>query len=157
MEIKNLRLHLLTFQVLLSYIVDVVVSESVECLDGFNSNNLLCSSCDKLQHFNLDALTPSCYECCQEESSTDAVKKYSRARLEVCGWKVGAYPQVQAFIKSERPDAFPGLEIKYKRGADPVIKVLNDAGELVESLAIDKWNTDAIVEFLKEHLETNEI
>jgi len=154
MELKS---YVLALQVLFTYILDVVVSEGVECLEGFNSDNLLCSSCDKLQQFNLDALSSSCYECCQEERSTDAVKKYSRARLEVCGWKVGAYPQVQAFIKSERPDAFPGLEIKYKRGADPVIKVLNDSGELVESLAIDKWNTDAIVEFLKEHLETNEI
>ena len=64
---------------------------------------------------------------------------------------------ILAFVKSERPAGFPGLEIKYKRGADPVIKLLNDGGELQESLAIDKWNTETIHEFLSEHLENNEI
>ena len=31
--------------------------------------------------------------------------------------------QVAAFIKSERPSRYPGLTIKYVRGADPIIKV----------------------------------
>ena len=31
--------------------------------------------------------------------------------------------QVAAFIKSERPARYPGLTIKYVRGADPIIKV----------------------------------
>ena len=36
----------------------------------------------------------------------------------------GAYlPKVAAFIKSERPARYPGLTIKYVRGADPIIKV----------------------------------
>ena len=38
----------------------------------------------------------------------------------------GAYPQVQAFIKSDRPERYKGLTIKYVRGADPVIKLLDD-------------------------------
>jgi len=61
---------------------------------------------------------------------------------------LGAYPQVAAFIKSERPSRYPGLTIKYVRGADPIIKLLDDEEEVAETLAIDKWNTDSVEEFL---------
>ena len=46
----------------------------------------------------------------------------------------GAYPQVQAFIKSDRVKRYPGLTIKYVRGADPVIKLLDDDEFTVEVL-----------------------
>jgi len=85
---------------------------------------------------------------------------------------LGAYPQVAAFIKSERPARYPGLTIKYVRGADPIIKLLDEEEEVAETLAIDKWNTDSVEEFLdtvmvkqeeqkentdEEQLQTNEI
>jgi len=60
---------------------------------------------------------------------------------------------VQAFVKSALPDNYPGLEVKYAAGADPVIKLMNDNREVVETLGIDKWNTDAVVEFLNERLQ----
>ena len=44
----------------------------------------------------------------------------------------GAYPQVQAFIKSDRVKRYPGLTIKYVRGADPIIKLLDDDEFAVE-------------------------
>lgn len=66
---------------------------------------------------------------------------------------MGRYPQVQAFVKSDLPSSFPGLEVVYQRGADPFIKLLNEQHEVVETLSIDKWNTDAIVEFLTERLQ----
>ena len=34
--------------------------------------------------------------------------------------------KVNAFIKSDRTERYPGLTIKYVRGADPVIKLLDD-------------------------------
>jgi hypothetical protein len=66
------------------------------------------------------------------------------------------------------------------RGADPIIKLLDEEEEVAETLAIDKWNTDSVEEFLdtvmvrkeevegeeeevegvgddKRHLETNEV
>jgi len=78
---------------------------------------------------------------------------------------LGAYPQVAAFIKSERPARYPGLTIKYVRGADPIIKLLDEEEDVVETLAIDKWNTDSVEEFLdtvmvradQKEIETNEI
>ncbi len=45
---------------------------------------------------------------------------------------LGAYPQVQAFIKSDRVKRYPGLTIKYVRGADPIIKLLDDDEFAVE-------------------------
>jgi len=60
-----------------------------------------------------------------------------------------------AFIKSEKARGFPRLKIKYVRGADPIIKLLDDNNEVKEELAIDKWNTDSVEEFLKMHLITD--
>jgi len=60
---------------------------------------------------------------------------------------------VAAFIKSDRPDRYKGLTIKYVRGADPIIKLLDDDEDVMETLAIDKWNTDSVEEFLDIYLE----
>ena len=60
---------------------------------------------------------------------------------------------VVAFVKGDYPFKFPGLEVRYVRGSDPFIKLLNDQRDVMETLSIDKWDTDAIVEFLTERLE----
>jgi len=125
--------------------------DAASCLDlGFNSAKLLCSSCDDLKQFDLGSLSSDCFKCCTRDAGSATLEntKYERAILEVCGWRLGAYPQVAAFIKSERPARYPGLTIKYVRGADPVIKLLDDEEDVAETLAIDKWNTDSVEEFL---------
>jgi len=58
-----------------------------------------------------------------------------------------------AFVKGDYPLRFPGLEVRYVRGSDPFIKLMNEQRVVVETLSIDKWDTDAIVEFLNEQLE----
>jgi len=60
---------------------------------------------------------------------------------------------VQAFVKSDRPNQFSGLEIKYVRGADPVIKLMDQNRQHMQTLSIEKWNTDSVEEFLNEHLK----
>jgi hypothetical protein len=55
-------------------------------------------------------------------------------------------------VKSDRPNQFPGLSVKYVRGADPVIKLLNERKEVVDTLSIEKWNTDSMEEFFSERL-----
>lgn len=70
----------------------------------------------------------------------------------MCTCKFGAYPQIEAFIKSDRPAKFPNLSIRYVRGLDPIIKLMDKEGNIVETLAIDKWNTDSVEEFLKTYL-----
>ncbi|KAJ3665908.1 hypothetical protein Zmor_001372 [Zophobas morio] len=119
---------------------------------GFNKANLLCSSCDQLSRFNLDVIKEHCKECCHQDESITTEKKYARAVLEVCTCKFGAYPQIQAFIKSHRPLQFPNLQIKYVRGLDPIIKLYDKDGTLQETVAIEKWNTDSVEEFLNTHL-----
>ncbi|MBN3289816.1 SEP15 protein, partial [Polypterus senegalus] len=42
---------------------------------------------------------------------------------------------------------------KYVRGSDPVLKLLDDNGNISEELSILKWNTDSVEEFLSEKLE----
>jgi len=63
------------------------------------------------------------------------------------------YPQLDAFVKGDLPNKYPGLQIQYIRGAEPIIKLLNELGEEQEKLSIDKWDTDTIVEFFDSHIE----
>uniref|UniRef100_A0AAY5KHC3 Selenoprotein F n=1 Tax=Esox lucius TaxID=8010 RepID=A0AAY5KHC3_ESOLU len=119
---------------------------------GFSSN-LLCSSCDLLGEFSLSQIQPVCRQCCQQEAQMETRKLHPGAILEVCGCKLGRFPQVQAFVRSDKPKMFKGLQIKYVRGADPILKLLDDNGNIAEELSILKWNTDSVEEFLSEKLE----
>lgn len=74
----------------------------------------------------------------------------------MCTCKFGAYPQIQAFIKSDRPAMFPNLQIKYVRGLDPIVKLLDKNGSVKETLSITKWNTDTVQEFFETHLDKAE-
>lgn len=120
---------------------------------GFIKSQLLCSSCDNLKDFGLEDLRGHCLECCQKESTHHHSKKYPKAVLEVCTCKFSAYPQIQAFIKSDRPSKFKNLQIKYLRGLDPQVKLYDNKGNVVETLSITKWNTDTVEEFFRTHLE----
>lgn len=59
-------------------------------------------------------------------------------------------------MKSDLPNSFSGFSVKYVRGADPVIKLLDADGNVQEELSIQKWDTDTVTDFLKEHLQQNE-
>lgn len=133
----------------------------------------MCSSCDELADFGLEELKwvyynlfiinisqiisspsrPHCKECCQRDQDSSVNRKYPKAVLEVCTCKFGAYPQIQAFIKSDRPAKFPNLHIKYVRGLDPTVKLMDKEGNVKETLNINKWNTDTVQEFFETHLE----
>lgn len=146
-------ISLFIFSSLITLVRSATELSAEECMAlGLNNNLLMCSSCDALKEFNLNTLEPDCRGCCTDDDVNSAPTKYPRALLEVCGWRLGAFPQVQAFVKSDRPAAFPNLSIKYVRGADPVIKLMDEEGEVMETLAIDKWNTDSVEEFLNLYL-----
>ncbi|CAG9091850.1 unnamed protein product [Plutella xylostella] len=119
---------------------------------GFIKANLLCSSCDQLKDFTLDDLISHCKECCHHDESDPKEKKYARAVLEVCTCKFPAYPQIQAFVTGDKPGKFPNLQIKYVRGLDPIIKLFDKDGIVKDTVAIEKWNTDSVEEFLNTHL-----
>jgi len=66
---------------------------------------------------------------------------------------LGSFPQVQAFVKSDKPGKFPNLQVKYVGGQMPQIKLLDAEGVAQETLSITKWDTDTIEEFLQTYLE----
>jgi len=120
---------------------------------GFNRAHLLCSTCDNFKKFELpDEIFDNCKECCLEEESDDGSKRYPKAVLEVCTCKFGAYPQIQAFIKSDRPNKYKNLQIRYVRGLDPIIKLYDAEDKVEDVLDIHKWDTDSVDEFLATHL-----
>ncbi|XP_065203327.1 selenoprotein F-like [Planococcus citri] len=128
-----------------------------ECLQvGYNSTILKCTSCSSLSKFNLEPLRESCLQCCQFTEDEPAIKKYSKARLEICTCKFGAYPQIQAFIKSKLPEQHPNLQIRYVHGRDPIIKLIDETDEVKEIIAIEKWNTETVNEYLKTHVENDD-
>nr|CAD7447380.1 unnamed protein product [Timema bartmani]CAD7458266.1 unnamed protein product [Timema tahoe] len=150
-----MAIHTLSFMGLLCFMVGTVLSEfsAEDCWSlGLNKANLLCSSCEQLKSFHLGILKEHCLQCCQRDEDTHTVKRYAQARLEVCTCKFGVYPQIQAFVKSDRPSKFPNLQIKYVRGLDPIIKLMDKDGNIQDVLAIEKWDTDTVEEFLKTHL-----
>ncbi|CAK9797467.1 Selenoprotein F [Anthophora quadrimaculata] len=143
---------------------------------GFNKANLLCSTCEEFNKRSLTEIWNNCKECCLKDDDYDASgsKRYARAVLEVCTCKFGAYPQIQgkglyfilkknnviftsillftAFIKSDLPTKYKNLQIKYVRGLDPIIKLLDADNKVLDVLDIHKWDTDSVDEFLATHL-----
>ncbi|KRT78533.1 hypothetical protein AMK59_8346, partial [Oryctes borbonicus] len=138
-----MKKYLLLLCVNLTVVLSEFTTEDCWVL-GYNKANLLCSSCDQLSRFNLAILKDHCKECCHPDETSTADKKYAKGVLEVCTCKFGVYPQIQAFIKSDRPAKFPNLQIKYIRGLDPIIKLYDKDGFLKETVAIEKWNTDSV-------------
>uniref|UniRef100_A0A1B0BS91 Selenoprotein F n=1 Tax=Glossina palpalis gambiensis TaxID=67801 RepID=A0A1B0BS91_9MUSC len=106
--------------------------------------------------FIKNQLIAHCRECCTLDQLPAAHRRYPMAILEVCTCKFRAYPQIQAFIKSGRPAKFRNLTIRYVRGLDPIIKLLDSNGNVKETLSITKWNTDTVEEFFETHLEKHE-
>ncbi|XP_050425457.1 selenoprotein F [Adelges cooleyi] len=149
---QRIILITLMLSILLSYCNSEYSANDCSQL-GFNKDNLLCSTCDQLTKFQLSSLSEHCLQCCQMDKEEKSIKMYAKARLEVCTCKFGAYPQIQAFLKSDRPKKYPNLTIRYVRGLDPIIKLMDNNGNVQEVLAIERWDTDTVDEFLSTHLE----
>ncbi|KAK0180716.1 hypothetical protein PV327_003072 [Microctonus hyperodae] len=117
---------------------------------GFNKPGPLRSTCDKFLNYDLSEIRENCLKCCSKDD--DDSRRYPKAVLEVCTCKFGAYPQIQAFVKSDRPKKYKNLQIKYLRGSNPKIKLYDNENKLQDNLDIHKWNTDSIDEFFLTHL-----
>lgn len=148
---------LFTICCLFQYSTTLAEFTAQDCRElGFIKSQLLCSNCGNLKDFGLEEIKEQCIECCQKESVGSAARKYPKAILEICTCSFQTYPQIQAFLKSERPSKFKNLEIKYLRGLEPQIKLLDIKGNVVETLSIVRWNTDTVQEFFETHLEMDE-
>ncbi|XP_053970445.1 selenoprotein F [Hylaeus volcanicus] len=145
--------HLFAFILTANIVIAEFSADDCKSL-GFNKANLLCSTCEEFNKPNLIEIRDNCKECCLKDDDYDASgsKRYPYAVLEVCTCKFGAYPQIQAFIKSDRPSKYKNLQIKYVRGLDPIIKLLDADNKVEDILDIHKWDTDSVDEFLATHL-----
>ncbi|CAM4605060.1 unnamed protein product [Caretta caretta] len=120
---------------------------------GFSSN-LLCSSCNLLGQFSLNQLDPFCRECCQEEAQFETRKRSMQVLFLKCvdeNWEGSLKFRLLSGVTS--PNYSGDCKSSYVRGSDPVLKLLDDSGNIAEELSILKWNTDSVEEFLSEKLE----
>ncbi|CAK7302940.1 Selenoprotein F [Vulpes lagopus] len=120
---------------------------------GFSSN-LLCSSCDLLGQFNLLQLDPDCRRCCQEEAQFETKKSFMQVLfLKFVDENWGGSLKSKLLSGVTNPNYSEDYKSRYVRGSDPVLKLLDDNGNIAEELSILKWNTDSVEEFLSEKLE----
>ncbi|XP_015077085.1 selenoprotein F [Solanum pennellii] len=114
----------------------------------------LCSDCRTLAEYVKDQeLVSECLSCCTEDSD-DAMSKvvYSGAVLEVCMRKLVFYPEVVGFIEEEK-DQFPFVKVQYAFNSPPKLIMLDDHGEQKETIRIDNWKREHILQFLKEKVK----
>ncbi|MED6158065.1 hypothetical protein PIB30_029259 [Stylosanthes scabra] len=138
----------------------VSIGTSVEQLSTRECENLgfsglaLCSDCKSFSEYVKDKeLISDCYKCCTEDSN-DATAKvaYSGAILEVCMRKLVFYPEVVGFIEEEK-DKFPTVKVQYVFNSPPKLIMLDDAGDQKETIRIDNWKRDNILQFMREKVK----
>lgn len=127
--------------------------DAVSCRAKGFTDGLECVSCKSLIDFNLSELEDDCKACCVgDDTDVQELKRYPSARLEVCNWKLQAFPQIEPFVKGDKQDRFANLETRHKKGQPPRLLMLNDLGEVEEELNVESWNTDSVEEFLSARL-----
>ncbi|XP_038875398.1 selenoprotein F [Benincasa hispida] len=127
---------------------------SRECEDLGFTGLALCSDCHTLAEYIKDQeLVTDCLKCCTEDSD-DATSKitYSGAVLEVCMRKLVFYPEIVGFIEEEK-DQFPSVKVQYIFNSPPKLILLDDEGQHKESIRIDNWKREHILQFLQEKVK----
>ncbi|XP_022960129.1 selenoprotein F-like [Cucurbita moschata] len=127
---------------------------SRECEDLGFTGLALCSDCHTLAEYIKDQeLVADCLKCCTEDSD-DATSKitYSGAVLEVCMRKLVFYPEIVGFIEEEK-DKFPSVKIQYIFNSPPKLTLLDDEGQHKESIRIDNWKREHILQFLQDKVK----
>ncbi|KAJ1376106.1 Thioredoxin-like superfamily [Sesbania bispinosa] len=127
---------------------------SRECENLGFTGLALCSDCNTLSEYVKDKeLVSDCFKCCTEDSN-DATTKvtYAGAVLEVCMRKLVFYPEVVSFIEEEK-DQFPSVKVQYVFNSPPKLTMLDDAGQHKETIRIDNWKREHILQFLREKLK----
>ncbi|PRP78388.1 hypothetical protein PROFUN_13800 [Planoprotostelium fungivorum] len=140
----------------------VVVAEQ-SCLElGFD--HVSCSKCEDLKTFVKDAkqhYTMIVYLVAIDSPNLN--NSFAEGKLIICKWKVERYPHIETFINRNAKD-FPRLQVEvtalqitlanthqYRAYSDPTLQLVNSEGT-VESLKIDGWKTEHLVEYLRDNL-----
>uniref|UniRef100_A0A7S1WZG1 Selenoprotein F n=1 Tax=Tetraselmis chuii TaxID=63592 RepID=A0A7S1WZG1_9CHLO len=160
MKLPTLLSLLGTLFLLLFHSVQVVAkdddkSTTQDCEKLGFSTLVLCSDCQLLgQYVSDDSLVAECMGCCAEETQSN--KKYEKAVLEICKHRLPAYPHINDFISRQVKEYTNKVEVKFKYGAYPRIILKNSAGKTGESVRIDSWQPEHLVEYLADKLIAGE-
>lgn len=108
----------------------------------------------------MDWLCVCLFSFCQEWKAKDVQRSSDQGKSEnFCCFKL--FRQKKALAQrviSNRNQSVPHTllplsPLQYVRGSDPVLKLMDDEGNIAEELSILKWNTDSVEEFLSEKLD----
>ncbi|XP_028780121.1 selenoprotein F [Neltuma alba] len=127
---------------------------SRECENLGYTGLALCSDCNTFAEYVKDKeLVSDCLKCCTEDSNDAMTKiRYSGAFLEVCMRKLVFYPEIVGFIEEEK-DQFPSVKVQYVFNSPPKLIMLDDAGQHMETIRIDNWKREHILQFLREKVK----
>uniref|UniRef100_A0A803P0W4 Selenoprotein F n=1 Tax=Cannabis sativa TaxID=3483 RepID=A0A803P0W4_CANSA len=145
--------YLMVIMVLVVLPSDTTAKEQLttrECEDLGFTGLALCSDCNSLAEYVKDQ---ECLKCCTEDSNDSSSKiTYSGAILEVCMRKLVFYPEIVGFIEEEK-DRFPFVKVQYIFNSPPKLNMLDDAGQQKETIRIDNWKREHILQFLQEKVK----
>ncbi|XVF65794.1 hypothetical protein PTKIN_Ptkin09bG0279000 [Pterospermum kingtungense] len=127
---------------------------SKQCEDLGFTGLALCSDCNTLSEYVKEKeLISDCLKCCTEDSD-DSLSKitYSGAIIEVCMRKLVFYPEIVGFIEEEK-DKFPTVKVQYLFNSPPKLVMLDDEGQQKETIRIDNWKREHVLQFLREKVK----
>ncbi|CAI8618338.1 unnamed protein product [Vicia faba] len=160
MKERSIGMYQYGFVVAVIVVLALSYGASSEQLSSRECENLgftglaLCSDCNTLSEYVKDKeLVSDCLKCCTEDSN-DATTKitYSGALLEVCMRKLVFYPEIVGFIEDEK-DQFPSVKVQYVFNSPPKLILLDDAGQHKETIRIDNWKREHILQYLREKVK----
>ncbi|KAE8713570.1 hypothetical protein F3Y22_tig00110206pilonHSYRG00129 [Hibiscus syriacus] len=158
--LSNTLYYQLLIVALISSASSVIVSSSKDLLSPKQCEDLgftglaLCSDCNTFAEYIKDnELISDCKKCCTEDSDDSTSKiTYSGAILEVCMRKLVFYPEIVGFIEEEK-DKFPTVKIQYLFNSPPKLIMLDDEGQHKETIRIDNWKREHILQFLQKKVQ----
>ncbi|CAI0390091.1 unnamed protein product [Linum tenue] len=131
---------------------------SRQCEDLGFTGLALCSDCHALaEYVKNQELVSDCLKCCNEDSD-DSMSKvtYSGAVLEVCMRKLVFYPEIVGFIEEDK-DQFSSIKVQYSFNSPPKLILLDDEGQHKETIRIDNWKQEHILQFLHEKVKPKSV
>ncbi|XP_057546745.1 uncharacterized protein LOC130825505 [Amaranthus tricolor] len=149
---------------ILIYVILILAMTSVSQGQQLNSKDCenlgftglaLCSDCKTLSEYVKDQeLVSDCLKCCVEDSDDSTSKiTYAGALLEVCMRKLVFYPEIVGFIEEEM-DKFPSVKVQYSFNSPPKMIMLDDNGDHAETIRIDNWKREHVLQFLRGKLKS---
>ncbi|XP_048233716.1 selenoprotein F [Ricinus communis] len=142
----------------LTSLLPIVLSKeqlsSRECENLGFSGLALCSDCNTFSEYvKNQELVSDCLKCCTEDSDDSTSKiTYSGALLEVCMRKLVFYPEIVGFLEEEK-DKFPTVKVQYVFNSPPKMIMLDDEGQHKETIRIDNWKREHVLQFLREKVK----